>query len=590
MGLLVPRLALPEQARLAVVLGEQLGLAAHFTAFDVFGIRVETARAGLEGAAAGQRIGLVVDAAAVDGLAVEAVALVVVHLRHRRIDRDLVEVRPAQARELGVDVGVDAPLQQRVVGEVDPRDHVGRAEGHLLGLGEEVVRIAVQDQAPDRAHRHQFLRNQLGGVEHVEDLEGGRLLLGKYLQAELPFREVAGLDRLPQVAPVEIRVGAGQLDGLVPDQGMGALERRPVELAEARLAPGIDQAEGVHAEALHHAEAAGNGAVRLHPHLHVEGLGRQAGEVVEGVVGAGGLRHLVVGLGLDRMDHVRELHRVLDEEHRDVVADQVPDAFVGIELGGEAAHVAHSVAGSARTGHGGEAHEHGRFLAGLGEGRGAGDLREVVVALEEAVGARTARMHHALGNAFVVEMGHLLAEDEVFHRGRPAQPDLQRVLVVAHLHALVGGQRAAAVVDPHPVQRAVQRVLADLGRAVADLARGDVFGRGAGGGQRGRGFAARALVRRDRILAVFERLGRVERHLGGQGHVRHDFLQQALALGCLRAQAGGRLGVGRAGNGAEDGSGAVERAILLACGHASPLEMVGQEARAGCEVFCGKSY
>ena len=33
------------------------------------------------------------DAAAVDRLAVHAVALVVVHLRDRRVDRDLVEVR-----------------------------------------------------------------------------------------------------------------------------------------------------------------------------------------------------------------------------------------------------------------------------------------------------------------------------------------------------------------------------------------------------------------------------------------------------------------------------------------------------------------
>ena len=38
-------------------------------------------RPGLEGAAAAERVGLVGDAAAVDGLAMEAVALVVVRLR-----------------------------------------------------------------------------------------------------------------------------------------------------------------------------------------------------------------------------------------------------------------------------------------------------------------------------------------------------------------------------------------------------------------------------------------------------------------------------------------------------------------------------
>ena len=60
------------------------------------------------------------------------------------------------------------------------------------------------------------------------------------------------------------------------------------------------------------------------------------------------------------MDEVGELHRVLDEEHRDVVAHQVPVAFVGVELDREAAHVARGVDRAALAGHGGEAHEHRR--------------------------------------------------------------------------------------------------------------------------------------------------------------------------------------------------------------------------------------
>jgi hypothetical protein len=81
---------------------------------------------------------------------VHAVALVVVHLRDRRVDRDLVEVRPAEARDLRVHVRVDAAGEQRIVGEVDAGHDVRRAEGDLLGLGEEVVGIAVEHHA---AHR-----------------------------------------------------------------------------------------------------------------------------------------------------------------------------------------------------------------------------------------------------------------------------------------------------------------------------------------------------------------------------------------------------------------------------------------------------
>ena len=64
------------------------------------------------------------------------------------------------------------------------------------------------------------------------------------------------------------------------------------------------------------------------------------------------------------------------------------------------------------------------------EGRGARELGERLVALEVAVGRRAARVHDALGDALVVEVGDLLAQDEVLEQRGPAQPGLQRVLVV----------------------------------------------------------------------------------------------------------------------------------------------------------------
>ncbi len=219
------------------------------------------------------------------------------------------------------------------------------------------------------------------------------LLLGEHLHAEFPLRERAGLDRLPQVAAVEVGVGAGDLHRLVPDQRMRAGQRVPVELDEVRLALGVDEAERVHAEALHHAVAARDRAVRHHPHQHVRRLGHQRHEVPERVVRRRRLRHPVVRLRLHRVDQVRELHRVLDEEHRDVVADQVPVALVGVELHGEAAHVARRVGRAALAGDGREAHEHRRPLAGFGEQRCARQLGERLVALEVAVRGRAARMH-----------------------------------------------------------------------------------------------------------------------------------------------------------------------------------------------------
>ena len=98
MLLLDVRLAVPEQRRLRVVIGEPLGFAADLVVALLAGFRKrdEACRAGLERTAATQRIGLVRDPAAVDRLTMHAVTLVVVNLRDRRVDGNLVEVGTAQ--------------------------------------------------------------------------------------------------------------------------------------------------------------------------------------------------------------------------------------------------------------------------------------------------------------------------------------------------------------------------------------------------------------------------------------------------------------------------------------------------------------
>ena len=252
-------------------------------------------------------------------------------------------------------------------------------------------------------------------------------------------------------------------------------------------------------------------AVAHRPHDHVHGFGHQRDEIPERVVRACRLRHLVMRLGLHGVDEVRELHRVLDEEHRDVVAHQVPVAFVGVELHGEAAHVAHGVGAAALAGHGGEAHEHRRALADGGEGRGACELGDVLGALEVAVRAGAASVDHALGNALVVEVRDLLAQDEVFEQRRPAQAQAQRVLVVGDRHALVGRDRAPAGIDAVLLQRAVVRVRA--GRRLGAVLFGLVaLGDGAAGG-----------------VAVLRRLGSA---LGGGLRFAADGVLGALVRRC----------------------------------------------------------
>ena len=150
--------------------------------------------------------------------------------------------------------------------------------------------LRFEHHPPDRRQRHELLGHDLGGVEHVEaELLG--FALREHLHAELPLGIRAGLDRFPQVAAVEVGVRARDLHGLVPRERVRARDRLPVELHEPRLAVRVDEAERVHAEALHHSVAARDRAIRHDPHQHVGGLGHQRDEIPERVVRRRRLRH-----------------------------------------------------------------------------------------------------------------------------------------------------------------------------------------------------------------------------------------------------------------------------------------------------------
>ena len=199
------------------------------------------------------------------------------------------------------------------------------------------------------------------------------------------------------------------------------------------------------------------------------GLGHQRHEIPERVVCAGRLWHRVVGLGLQGVHEVRELHRVLNEEDGDVVADEVPVAFVRVELHREAPGVAHRVGRAAFAGHRREAREHGSPLPLLREERRPGDPGQRLEALEEAVCARAARVDDAFRDPLVVEVRDLLAQHEVLEQRRPAQTRLERALVVCDRHALVGRQHASARVAASRIQGCVRGALSDPRAARAEL-------------------------------------------------------------------------------------------------------------------------
>ena len=115
----------------------------------------------------------------------QAVALEIVHRAARRVDRDLVEVRTAQPRELRVLIGEEPALQKRIIREIDARHNVRRQKCHLFRLGEEVVHVPVEHHLADHAQRDDFLRDELRRVQHIE-IEAVRRASIKDLQGRAP--------------------------------------------------------------------------------------------------------------------------------------------------------------------------------------------------------------------------------------------------------------------------------------------------------------------------------------------------------------------------------------------------------------------
>lgn len=79
---------------------------------------------------------------------------------------------------------------------------------------------------------------------------------------------------------------------------------------------------------------------------HVQGTWLLREKVIGGIVSSSSLRDLLVRLRLQSMNHIRELHRILDEENRQIDTDNVQVASVGVEACCETSDVSRSVSAS----------------------------------------------------------------------------------------------------------------------------------------------------------------------------------------------------------------------------------------------------
>jgi len=171
----------------------------------------------------------------------------------------------------------------------------------------------------------------------------------------------------------------------------------------------VDHRKGVAAEKVHVAEALRDAAVGHDNRDLVQRLRQQCPEIPVIVRAAQpGAR-----VALDGVVEIGEAERVAEKEHRRVVADNVPVAFLGVELDCSATDVALGVSGAAFACDGREADEQRRLLADRAEDLRLGKASNILRHCEGAVGAPALGVHAALGDHFAVEMRQLFEQPYV---------------------------------------------------------------------------------------------------------------------------------------------------------------------------------
>src|SRR3984885_5480039 len=208
---------------------------------------------------------------------------------------------------------------------------MARTECNLLRLGKEVVRAAIEYHLAHHLQRDNLLRNNFRRVKNIKFKTIGKFFV-ENLEPEFVLWKISAFNRLPQIAPVKIRISTAYLYGFVPQHRTRPQFWPPVEFHKLGLPGLVDQAESVNAESLHHSEGSRYGPVGHHPHDHVHGFGHQRNEIPERIVRRGRLRKSSIRLYLHRVNQIGELHRVLNKKYRNVISNQIKIAFGRIKL------------------------------------------------------------------------------------------------------------------------------------------------------------------------------------------------------------------------------------------------------------------
>ena len=139
------------------------------------------------------------------------------------------------------------------------------------------------------------------------------------------------------------------------------------------------------------------------------------------------------------VNHVRELYRIANKERREVITDQVPVTFGGVELGGEAAWITQGFRRMVTVNDRRKPHKYRRGFTG-GKYLGLGQVAEVVGDGERTVGAGASGMYNTLRNTLTIKALQFLDQLHVLQQDRAIGPGGLRILIVANRCAIIAGE------------------------------------------------------------------------------------------------------------------------------------------------------
>ena len=112
---------------------------------------------------------------------------------------------------------------------------------------------------------------------------------------------------------------------------------------------------------------------------------------------------------MNHLTDVRKFDRVLYEEDWDVVSDNIPIAFFGIELHGKATDVSNCISTATTALNGREPYEYWSLSRGVRQHRCKSEVRCAFEKSEFAESTCSAGMNHTLGNTLMIKAMNLEA-------------------------------------------------------------------------------------------------------------------------------------------------------------------------------------